>query len=127
MRSLYKKEDAIQGFKDLFEWRDTWLRAIALSWADNKLKERLLQDPKGFFEEYCNYKVPEMLAIKVVEDPEQRWEPGPKDRPWDFKWHLVQHDLTLHLPSPPDKKELQAIALSDYDATGAPYPFTVCV
>lgn len=124
MRNSYKKEDTVDAIKHEFEWRDAWLRAIALAWSDPKLKDRLIRDPETFLEEFCNYKLPDMLSITVVDDPEQRWEAGSKDKPGDFKWHLRKHELKLFLPSAPLQKELYAVALADYDSTGAPYPFT---
>lgn len=51
-------------------WQKQWGMLVARAWADDDLKQRLLDDPAPVLEEF-GIEVPEGVVLKVVEDTDQ--------------------------------------------------------
>lgn len=119
----YSKASYLHGMEYTEEWRATWLRAIALAWSDDTLKNELLADPYTFFKTHCNYELPPTVDLAVVEDARNGdgYDAG-SEHAW--LWKLPRSILIMFLPPKPPVEQ-QAIALAAYEAVGKQYPFTV--
>lgn len=119
-------EGPLKGLRDSMKWQDAWMMAIAIAWSNEALQQELIQEPRKFFKERCDFDLPPGLTFKVITTPEKDsegnrtgWDPEKK------LWYLKNTEVTMYLPPAPALQD-QAVALSAYLATGRTYPFTLC-
>ena len=67
------------------------------------------------------YRIPWALNISVRNDPTIRWDK--KNGTWRNR---TPHMLQLELPTVPTHSTSRAVALAEYNATGAEFPFSCC-
>ncbi len=111
-------------WKGWLDWRDVWMKAVALAWEDPTFKAYLLRDARGALREHLGYELPRFLDFKVVDH-----EQFPQEQAWGWEkqtgeWRLPDAQLTFPLPPPPAQERLQAVALADFAKAGRTYPFT---
>lgn len=85
-------------------------------WSDpSKYEQMLINDPRGFLEVHCSYKVPDGATVQV----KKGCGPG---------GHMAEApaQFVLYLPDPPDKPEDSAIALGDYISNHHHYTCFAC-
>ena len=124
-RNMPGDEGIIAGIRGLDQWRRAWARAVAFAWESKEHEKELLKNPEKIFEMF-DYEIPPGLKVKVEKykgDNEYKYKPGKNG--WLHMEDELSGEVTMILPPAP-KKELQALALADYDATGKTYPFTCC-
>lgn len=92
------------------------MKAVALVWSDpSQFEQMLINDPHGFLDVHCNYKVPDGVTVQVK-----------KNRAPDGPMVDAQTQLVLYLPDPPDKPEDSAVALVDYISNHHNYSVFFC-
>lgn len=99
------------------------LSAMAKAWVDKNFALRLRQDPESAMRSTRDYTSPWKMAIKVLDDTNVKWDSAAKKWKFDGEHPNV---LKLCLPVKPDTARDQVLALADYNASGAEYPFTCC-
>ncbi|XXF77620.1 BMA_0021/BMA_0022 family TOMM bacteriocin [Myxococcaceae bacterium GXIMD 01537] len=114
-------------WKQMLDWRDVWLKAVALAWEDASFKEHLLRDARGALRERLGYELPRFLDFKVVDHGQ--FPEAQQGREWGWQgptgeWRLPEAKLTFPLPPPPTQERHQAVALADFARAGRTYPFT---
>lgn len=113
-------DNRVPAYESLLEFQEVYLRAIALSWKDEKFKDALKTDTKLALERYFGYKCPWNINIKVSEAGENHgWEPDRK------KWNLPKNTITFGVPTKPNYDE-QAVALAAYNDAGPTFLFSCC-
>lgn len=96
----YENEDndnSWDTWEAMLEWRDIWLKAIALAWTNAEFKKLLLEDSRRAFEEYFAYKLPQTLDFQVIDVANQKevvtftYPPaGMAPSKSGFGWYAVQ-------------------------------------
>ena len=122
------EDNAWSTWKQMLDWRDVWLKAVAMAWEDPAFKEYLLRDARGALREHLGYELPRFITFKVADhsafpqgQPGQEWGwTGPRKG----EWQLPPAELTFPLPPPPAQEKQQAVALADFARAGRTYPFT---
>lgn len=90
-------------------WQDVWLKAVALSWQDEKFKAALIKDVAKALYNQFGYIVPAGIRIKVKE-VDKGWDPDTKT--WDAAALNMTGTLELPLPPKPENLHDEALALS---------------
>jgi ribosomally synthesized peptide (two-chain TOMM family) len=114
-------------WKAWLDWRDVWLKAVAMAWEDPDFKAYLLRDARGALREHLGYELPRFIDFKVVDH--DQFPQAAAEAPWGWdarthEWRLPEAQLTFPLPPPPAQLKLQAVALADFARAGRTYPFT---
>ncbi len=120
-------DNRLPSYESFLELHEVWLRAIALSWKDERFKKMLIEDTEKALQEYLNFKSPWNINIKVIkpEDSSAKWHPASDDK--EGFWELPKDKFTYGLPPKPELPEDdEAIALAAYNDSGPGYLFTCC-
>jgi ribosomally synthesized peptide (two-chain TOMM family) len=113
----------IPSFESLLEFQEVYLRAIALSWRDDKFKRRLIEDPLLALQHYFAYKCPWNIKLEIRElGPESGYGWNKSEQ----KWNLPKNGMTFGVPVKPDSIGEEAIALAAYNDAGPTYLFSCC-
>lgn len=121
------EDNAWSNWKAMLDWRDVWLKAVALAWESPAFKEQLLRDARSALKEHLGYELPRFIEFQVVEASDFPARPGEE---WGWQgmkggeWKLPEARLTFPLPPPPAQEKQQAVALADFARAGRTYPFT---
>lgn len=91
-------------------WQDVWLRAVALSWQDEKFKSSLIEDVANALRAQFGYTVPAGISIKVKEVDRDR---DLDAKIWDAAALCMTETLELPLPPKPENLRDEALALSN--------------
>ena len=70
-------DNRLPSYESFLEFQEVYLRAIALSWKDERFRDLLLEDAGKALQEYFGYKSPWNININVArpEESNQRWYP----------------------------------------------------
>ena len=122
----YESEDYGVTVAQTLSWRSAWLRAVALAWSDEALRDELCENPFKFIRSYCGYTLPRTVNLVVVKDPNAKFERG-EDDVNGWTWTLTQNLLVMFLPDKPQgcSESDALIALSAFESVGSAYPFTM--
>lgn len=110
----------IPSYESLLEFQEVYLRAIAMSWHDDKFKQELLDDPLLTLQRYLAYKCPWSINLDIKEAP-----PGFGWHSDSGTWHLPKNSMTFGMPDQP-RVEQESIALAAYNDAGPTYLFSCC-
>ncbi|AZZ95637.1 hypothetical protein CWB99_11955 [Pseudoalteromonas rubra] len=150
--SLAGDEAFLPAVNLIYNWRSTWVRAIARAWVDEEFKKLLVEDAKQAFEKMGFTGTSEILSdgevdlwnlldveVKLADDnPDNQYvNPGDStdanvEQFTHNGWYraveegLLKMKLTLTLPPEPSDPKWNALALGDYEAAGKIYPITGC-
>jgi hypothetical protein len=104
-------------WETMLEWRDIWLKAIALAWTDKQFKEALLKNARTALVDYFDYSLPQQLDFHVVDVTDakatysfQYPPPGSKVSKSGYGWYSVRK--TKHGSEPIERIKNRA----DFDA-----------
>jgi len=80
------------------------------------------QSLKASLKSYAKkYSIPWAFSISVEDDPTIRWDKS------NGRWTTpTPHRLQLELPTVPNNPTSRTVALAEYNATGAEFPFSCC-
>ena len=111
----------LPSYESLLEFQAVYLRAVALSWRNDKFHTEFVANPFAALAKWLNYNCPRNLDL-VVREPKAEgcgWDAG------NSRWILPPNKITIGLPEPP-KVQDQGIALAAYNDSGPTYLFTCC-
>lgn len=120
-------DNRLPSYETFLELHEVWLRAIALSWKDERFKKMLIENTEKALQEYLNFKSPWNVNIKAIlpEDSTAQWVPGSNEM--QGYWKLPLDRFTYGLPPKPElPDDEEAIALAAYNDSGPGYLFTCC-
>ncbi|BCS97259.1 hypothetical protein DSLASN_28910 [Desulfoluna limicola] len=120
-------DNRLPSYESFLEFQEVYLRAIALSWKDERFRDLLLEDAGKALQEYFGYKSPWNININVArpEESNQRWYPSTEECPGH--WKLPKNRFIYGVPPKPEIDEDEmAIALAAYNDSGPGYLFTCC-
>jgi len=110
---------------DFMNFEVALLLVLAERWKNRKkLKTEPVgpQSLKTALKSYAKkYSIPWALTISIEDDPTIRWDKN------NGKWTApTPHRLQLELPTVPNSPTSRTLALAEYNATGAEFPFSCC-
>ncbi|MGU7770116.1 BMA_0021/BMA_0022 family TOMM bacteriocin [Burkholderia sp. MR1-5-21] len=116
------KNNANPTLESMLEFQKVYLRAIALSWRDQKFKDELLKNPFDALAKYFSYQCPWIIDLEIV-------KPG-GGYGWNGSgngsWNLPRNVMTVGIPEQPASLGEESVALAAYCDAGASYLFTCC-
>jgi ribosomally synthesized peptide (two-chain TOMM family) len=118
--------NTVPTYESLLVFQEVYLLAVALSWKDEKFKEKLKEDPLLALEHYFGYRCPWNLTVSVAEPDTTSAEEYGWNTKYENKWHLPNNSITFGIPVPPEKNEEVCIALASYNDAGPSYLFSCC-
>lgn len=130
-------EDPLEIISDLSAWQFVWARAVARAWND---PEKISPWTKQLFSgreadvreafKALGFVLPPgfKLIVKAANDHcsynEQAYLQTPPVNGWKGQEDYLGASVVMYVPPAPENPQLNAIALTDYNANGQNYPFT---
>jgi len=110
---------------DFMNFEVALLLVLAERWKDRKKLGTKPVGPQGLntsLKTYAKkYSIPWALSISLEDDPTIRW-----DKTTGTWKNPSPHRLQLELPTVPNSPTSRTLALAEYNATGAEFPFSCC-
>ena len=115
------KGSLIPNITDFANFEVALLHAVAKAWHSKSFRDQLQEKPAQALATCEHFHPAWKMTLRIADDDKARWDPSQQ------MWRdLSPNALVLSLPQTPPQVEKRPVALAQYNATGAEYPFSCC-